>query len=166
MYNYLPPNFLEKCHILMNFCSKCPGRYLKVLPSLWVTILGMVDCPRDHCTMVQLRGSGRANFENFHFNFLHTWLFSGYLKTCILYVCIYWKIYDAVYGPNRYSINPLMRIFWVGTPHNILRYLRSRRGGAPHISIEVIWSDVQTMVGALHKALEQLGWGHCTILQE
>ena len=110
MYNYLPPNFLEKCHILMNFCSKCPGRYLKVLPSLWVTILGMVDCPRDHCTMVQFRGSGRAYFEKFYFNFPHNWLFSGYLETCILYVCIYWKIYGAVYGPNRYSINPLLRI--------------------------------------------------------
>ena len=71
MYNYLPPNFLEKCHILMNFCSKCLGRSLKVLPSLWVTILGMVDCPRDHCTMVQFRGSDRANFEHFNFNFLN-----------------------------------------------------------------------------------------------
>ena len=26
-----PPNFWSKCHILMIFCKKCPGRYLKVM---------------------------------------------------------------------------------------------------------------------------------------
>ena len=51
----------------------------------------------------------------------------------------------------------------VGTPHKILRCLRSRGGrGTPHIPNEVMWSDVQTRVGTPHKALEQLGWGHRT----
>ena len=60
----------------------------------------------------------------------------------------------------------------VGTPHKILRCLRSRGGtphipiwdiwsdvqtrvGTQHISIKVIWSDVHTRVGTLHKVLEQ-----------
>ena len=47
----------------------------------------------------------------------------------------------------------------VGTPHKILRCLRSIGGGTPHIPIEV-------RVGTPHKVLEQLGWGHRTKLEE
>ena len=46
----------------------------------------------------------------------------------------------------------------VGTPHKILRCLRSRGGGTPHIPIEV-------RVGTPHKVLEQFGWGHRTALK-
>ena len=55
---------------------------------------------------------------------------------------------------------------WVGTPHKILRCLRMRGGGTPHIPIKVIWPDVQSRVGTPHKILKQLGWGHRTTLRE
>ena len=38
--------------------------------------------------------------------------------------------------------------------------------GTLHIPFWDIWSDDQTWVGTLHKALEQLEWGHHTILKE
>ena len=57
----------------------------------------------------------------------------------------------------------------VGTPHKILRCLRSRGGesplGTPHIPIEGIWSDIHSRVGTPHKILRCLrsrGGGHRT----
>ena len=38
---------------------------------------------RVKCTMVQLKGSCRANFKNFILKFFYNLLFSGHFETCI-----------------------------------------------------------------------------------
>ena len=48
-----------------------------------MTILGIVDCPRDYCTMVQFRGSGWANLKKNNMKLYYNSLFSGHFETCI-----------------------------------------------------------------------------------
>ena len=70
-------------------------------------------------------------------------------------------------GHRTFQIGTYGQMFKVGwdTAQNS-RMFEKQEGGTPHIPIEVIWSEVQTRMGTLHKLREQMGWGHRTTMKE